>query len=668
MMLHEPEAACAPRPPTGRERANGPSQPAIYAGFTRRPRRGYLVPCPGTGESRTVLGRTLRGVSRLLVGAPIPTAREAHERLSKVKALAVFSNDALSSVAYGTEEILKVLVLAGAGALALNLPLSLAIVALLAIVVVSYRQTIGAYASGGGSYIVASDNLGTLPGLTAAAALLTDYVLTVCVSVAAGVAAITSLLPELLPYTVGLALGAVVLITLANLRGIREAGTIFAVPTYLFVGVMFLLIGVGLVRLATGGIVYVPPDSVKPAGTEALGLFLILSAFAQGCSAMTGVEAISNGVPAFKAPEAPNARKTTVWMGVLLGSMFLGMSYLVAQIGVQPAEDATVLSQLGRAVFGAGPVWWLLQVATALILVLAANTSFADLPRLASILAHNRFLPPLFQVRGGRLAFTTGITALALLSSVLLVVFHSSVDLLIPLFAIGVFASFTLSQAGMVVHWRKERGPNWRRSAAINGLGAMATGVVTLVIAVTKFAHGAWLVVVLIPLVASVFWAIRRHYARLAAARRPELPLDPTAVHARVVVPVADLGLPARQALAFGQAVAGGRSVTAVHVTERPEQAERFRAEWAACPQGSVQLEVIESPFRVLHALLVAYIDAVQAAHSDDTLVVVLPEYVPGHWWEHLLHRQTALRLKASLLSRPGVVVANVPYHLAAVA
>jgi len=666
MILTSPDAASPPHPSLGRDRANGGAEPAIYEGFTRRPRCGYLVPHDGAGGPTTRFGRALQGVSRFLVGAPIPTAREAYERLTKVKALAAFSNDALSSVAYGTEEVLKVLVLAGAGALMLNLPLSLAIVTLLAIVVVSYRQTIRAYPSGGGSYIVASDNLGTLPGLAAAASLLTDYVLTVCVSVAAGVAAITSLLPELLPYTVPISVGAVLVVTLVHLRGIRDSGTIFATPTYLFVGMMFLLIGVGLVRLVTGGMAYVPPESVKVPGTEALGLFLILSAFSQGCTAMTGVEAISNGVPAFKAPEAPNARKTTVWMGVLLGGMFLGMAYLVSQVGVMPAEDETVLSQLGRTVFGVGPLWWLLQISTALILILAANTSFADLPRLASILARDRFLPRLFEFRGGRLAFTAGIIALAVLSILLLVIFQSSVDLLIPLFAIGVFASFTLSQAGMVVHWRKERGPNWQRSAMINGLGAVATGIVTLVIAVTKFAHGAWLVVVLIPLLAGAFWAIRRHYARQAAARQPELPLDPTEVHARVVVPLADLGLPACQALAFSRALAGGRNVTAVHVTDSPERAERFRTEWEACPRGNAELEVIESPFRELKAPLLAYIDAVQAANPDDTLVVLLPEYVPGHWWEHLLHGQTALRLKASLLSHPRVVVANVPYHLAA--
>jgi amino acid transporter len=615
-----------------------------------------------------MLGRALQWVHRLVIGTPIATAHEATERLTKAKALAVFSSDALSSVAYATEEIMKVLVLVGAAALSLTLPISLAIVALLAIVVVSYRQTIRAYPSGGGSYIVASHNLGTLAGLTAAASLLLDYVLTVAVSIAAGVAAITSLVPDLLPYTVPLAVGAVAFIALANLRGLRESGTLFAVPAYLFVGLVFLLIGCGLVRVLTGGLEYTPPESALTPGSQALGLFLLLSAFAQGCTAMTGTEAISNGVPAFKAPESRNARGTIVWMGLLLGSMFLGLSVLATHLGVLPAADETVMSQLGRTIFGMGPLWWLLQIATALILILAANTSFADFPRLASILARDRFLPRPFEFRGGRLAFTAGVISLAGLAGLLVVIFQGSVDLLIPLYAVGVFASFTLSQAGMVVHWRRERTANWRRSAAVNGLGAVATGVVTLVIAVTKFAHGAWLVLLLIPLLIGLFWAIRRHYARLEAVRRPELPLDPAAVHARVVVPVADLGLPARQALAFARAVAGGRNVTAVHVTDRPEQAEQFRAEWEACPRGNVELEVIESPFRALKGPLLAYIDAVQAAHPEDTLMVLLPEYVPGHWWEHLLHGQTALRLKASLLSHPGVVVANVPYHLGAAA
>jgi amino acid transporter len=637
---------------------------ATHKGFTRL-RRGYLVPRAGTGEPTSSGGRLLQQVKHLLLGAPIPTARESHERLDKLRALAVFSSDALSSVAYGGEEIMKVLVLAGAGALSVTLPISAVIVALLAIVVLSYRQTIKAYPSGGGSYIVASDNLGMIPGLTAAGALLIDYVLTVSVSVAAGVAAITSMLPDLLPHAVPLTLAAVVLITVANLRGIRESGTIFAAPTYLFVGMMYLLIGVGLFKLMTGDFSYTPPPSAKAFGTEGLGVFLILRAFAQGCSAMTGTEAISNGVPAFKAPEAGNARATLVWMGVLLGSMFFGMNLLAMQMGILPATQETVLSQLGRVVFGEGPTYVVLQIATALILVLAANTSFADFPRLSSILARDRFLPRLFQFRGDRLAFTTGILALAVLSMVLLVVFNGSVDQLIPLYAVGVFASFTLSQSGMVVHWRRLRGPRWQRSAAINGLGAVATAIVTVVIAVTKFAEGAWLVILLIPLLIGMFYGIHRHYQRLERARRPETPLLPEEVVIRAVVPVADLGTPARQALAFARAIAcDDAHVVAVHVTDDLKAAEQLKRQWEEWEPG-VQMIIIESPFRSLTGPLLAYIDALKDSSPGDTITVILPEYVPSSWWEHLLHNQTALRLKAALLFHPGVVVANVPYHMA---
>ncbi|HEV7662419.1 MAG TPA: APC family permease, partial [Chloroflexota bacterium] len=472
---------------------------ATHKGFTRV-RQGYIVARPGYDTPTTTLGRVAHAFKHILLGTPIPTAREGHERLNKLRALAVFSSDALSSVAYGGEEIMKVLVLAGAGALSLTLPISIVIVVLLAIVVVSYRQTIRAYPSGGGSYIVASDNLGMLPGLTAAAALLIDYILTVSVSVAAGVAAITSMVPASLPYAVPIGVAAVALIMVANLRGIRESGTIFAAPTYVFVAMMYVLIGVGLWRLATGDFNYAPPPSVRPFAAEGLSVFLILRAFAQGCSAMTGTEAISNGVPAFKPPEASNARNTLVWMGVLLGSMFFGMNFVATNIGILPASDETILSQLGRVVFGKGPLYVLLQISTALILVLAANTSFADFPRLASILARDRFLPRLFQFRGDRLAFTSGILALAVLASVLLVVFNGSVDQLIPLYAIGVFASFTLSQTGMVRYWwhRRERGWPWRLAA--NSVGGMTTGVVLVVVLISKFRDGAWLVVECLPI------------------------------------------------------------------------------------------------------------------------------------------------------------------------
>ncbi len=637
---------------------------ATHKGFTRL-RRGYLVPRPGTGEPTSPLGRALQRLKHAVLGLPIPTALESHERLTKVKALAVFSSDALSSVAYASEEIMKVLILAGVGALSLTLPISGVIVVLLAIVVVSYRQTIKAYPNGGGSYIVASDNLGMLPGLTAAAALMVDYVLTVSVSIASGVAQITSLVPEWLPYTVPMTVGAVLLIVLANLRGIRESGNIFAAPTYAFVLLMYVLIGVGLYRLATGAVTYVPPDSVLQPGGQAIGLFLLLSAFSQGCTAMTGTEAISNGVPAFKPPEAVNARTTLVWMGILLGTMFLGLSYLATHLGVLPAVEETVISQIGRTVFNGGYLWWALQVATAAILVLAANTSFADFPRLSSILGRDRFLPRVFQFRGDRLAFTTGIVALAVLAIALLVIFGGSVDHLIPLYAVGVFTSFTLSQAGMVVHWRKERGPHWQRSAAINGLGAVATGIVTLVVAVTKFEHGAWLVVLLIPLLIGLFYAIHVHYRRLESARRAETPLVPEEVTIRAVVPIADLGIQARQALAYARAIVPDDGhVVAVHITDDVAEAERMRRQWEEWQPG-VELILIESPFRSLTGPLLAYVDALRETYPDDTLTVVLPELVPSHWWEHLLHNQTAFRIKAALLFHPGVVVTSVPYHLA---
>lgn len=637
---------------------------ATHRGFTRIG-KNYLVPRPGTGDPATGVGRVMQRCKRFILGSPIPTASEVHERLNKIRALAVFSSDALSSVAYATEEIMKVLVLAGAGLLYLTMPIAIVIVALLAIIVISYRQTIRAYPKGGGSYIVASQNLGTIPGLTAASALMTDYVLTVAVSSAAGVAAVTSLFPELLGYTTELSVGAVVLLSLANLRGLREAGTIFALPTYTFVVVMYVLIVYGLYRIFLGGgVTYVPPPSATQPGSEALGLFLLLSAFAQGCTAMTGTEAISDGVLAFKPPEADNARKTLLSMGLILGTMFLGMSYLATQLNVLPSTEETVLSQIGRTIFGEGPMWVLLQLATALILVLAANTAFADFPRLGFFLARDRFLPRLFKFRGDRLAFTAGIVLLAGLAITLLIIFHGNLDSLIPLYAVGVFTSFTLSQAGMVAHWRKTREPGWRKSAALNGLGMIATAVVTLVIASTKFVHGAWMVVILIPLLISLLYGIHTHYVRLEGTRRAETPLLPEEILPRFVVPIAELNVPARQALAYARALApDDQHVIAVHVTDDAEEAAELQSQWYTWQPG-IQLVIIESPYRSLAGPLLAYIDALQETHPKDTITVVLPEYVPSHWWEHMLHNQTALRLKAALLFHPGVVVTNVPYHV----
>ncbi len=634
---------------------------ATHRAFRRQP-RGFLVPRPHVTEPRSGLGRKWLAAKRLLIGPPIATAHEMQERLTKVKALAVFSSDALSSVAYATEEIMRVLVPVGAGALALTLPISAVIVLLLAIVVMSYQQTIRAYPSGGGSYIVASDNLGTLPGLVAAAALLIDYVLTVSVSIAAGADALVSAFEGLAPYKLALTVGAVALITLGNLRGIRESGSIFAAPTYVFIASMLGLIAVGLFQVASGTAQIAAPVAAEGGG-QPLTVFLLLAAFAQGCTAMTGTEAISNGVPAFKPPESRNARVTLIWMGVLLGVMFIGTSFLATRLGVtpDPTETETVVSQIARGVVGVGPFYYVLQFATALILVLAANTSFADFPRLASILARDRFMPSQFAFRGDRLAFTTGIVALAVLAAALLVAFGGSVNALIPLYAVGVFTSFTLSQAGMVVHWRRVGGTGAHRSMLINGLGAVATGVVTAVIAVTKFSHGAWMVIVLIPILIWLFLTIHRHYRAAERQLMAETPIRPEAVRPRAIVPVVGLNLPARQALALARALTP--HATALYVAQSAEEGERLRSEWLE-EHVAVPLAIIESPYRSLIGPILAFIDAVRQSHPDDTLMVILPEFVPSHWWEHFLHNQTAFRLKAALLFRPGVVLVNVPYHM----
>ncbi len=644
---------------------------ATHKGFTRV-RRGYLVPRPGTGGPTSPLGRGLQRAKRLLLGRPFATAEEPHERVSVFTGLAVFASDNISSSAYATEEIMRVLVLAGAGALALTMPITAVIVVVLAIVVTSYQQTIRAYPSGGGSYIVASDNLGPLAGLTAAGALLTDYVLTVSVSIAAGVAALTSIFPGLFAFRVSVAVAFVVLLTLGNLRGIRESGTIFTAPTYVYLVSIFGLLGYGLFRFATGTLpVYEPPPGwLRPEGGQALSLFLILRAFSSGSVALTGTEAVSNGVPAFQPPEPKHAQRVLILMGSFFGLIFLGISFLAGQLGIipDPTEEETVISQLTSALVGAGsPAHYLVQISTALLLVLAANTAFADFPRLSSILARDRYLPRVFQFRGDRLAFTGGILLLAAIASVLIVAFEGSVTNLIPLYTVGVFVAFTLSQSGMVRHWWKlrtqERG--WRRRAAINGLGALTTGIVAVEVGVSKFALGAWMVMVLVPILIGMMWAIHHHYQRLERARRAETPLAPDEVTIRAVVPIADLGVQARQALAYARAVTrDDEHVVAVHVTDDVPAAERLHRAWEEWQPG-IELILIESPYRSLTGPLLAYVDALRETYPDDTLTVVLPEFVPSHWWEHLLHNQTAFRIKAALLFHPGLVVTSVPYHLA---
>jgi len=627
---------------------------------------GIIAPRRGVGESRTPVGRGIAALKRAIIGAPIPSADELSERVSVPRGLAIFASDNISSSAYATEEIMRVVILAGAAALTLTMPLTLAIVAVLVIVVISDRRVISAYPAGGGSYTVAHENLGPLAGLVAAAALLTDYVLTVAVSVSAGVAALTSAFPELFPWRVELALLVVVLMTLVNLRGIRESGRIFTLPTYVYVMSVLGLLAIGLARAVSGTLPpYVPPPEWLTAhAAEPLTLLLILRAFASGSVALTGVEAVSNGVPAFRPPEVRNAQLALVAMAVIFVTLFLGIGYLGGQLGLvpDPNEVQTVNSQLARALVGEGWFYYVLQFSTTLVLALAANTAYNGFPRLASILAQDRYLPRQFSFRGDRLAFSSGIGVLAVLAAALIWAYQGSVTGLIPLYTVGVFIAFTLNQSGLVRRWWRLRPPNWRLSLAVNATGAIATGAVALVIGVSKFALGAWMVLLLMPLLVGVMWGIHLHYRRMSQASQPETPLDPEAVHLRVVVPVANVELPARQALAYALAIAPPERVVAVHVTDDEASAQRFRQTWQE-RAFAAPLVIIESPFRSLTGPLLAYIDAVRETHPNDTLTVVFPEYVPGHWWEHLLHNQTALRLKASLLFRPGVVVSSIPYH-----
>ena len=630
---------------------------------------GQLIASEKTIGSRTGWQGAVRGLRTVLIGRPISSEREEHERLTKVKALAVFSSDNISSSAYGPEEIMRVLALVGAGALSLTLPLASMIIVMLAIVSMSYRQTIKAYPKGASSYIVASDNLGDRAGILAASALLIGYVVTVAVSVAAGVLAMTSIMPELYGWRVTIGVVMVVLLMLGNLRGIRESGTIFMAPTYLYVALMLGIIGYGVFQSLTGSLaVYQAPPGWSAAlqdSTQALGLFLILRAFSQGAVALTGVEAISDGVPAFKPPEWRNARTTLTWAALIFGVLFVGIAYLVVVIGIvpDPSQQQTVLSQLVRHLVGSGPLLILAQVATALLLVLAANTSFADFPRLSSFLARDGFLPRQFAFRGERLAFTTGIVFLAGLAILLLIVFQGSVTGLIPLYTLGVFVAFTLSQAGMLTRWYRRREDGWRRGAIINGLGALTTFVVMLVVGTSNFLQGAWLVVVLVPIMMLLLTAIRHHYrvveGEVALDRIPEG--REVAVKPIVIIPVARMDRPALAAIAFANSISD--SPTAVHITNEPETAAALRDHWPEWA-GKTELVVVESPYRALVGPLLRYMDALQAQDPDRPILVVLSEVLPRHWWEYFLHNQTALRLKLRLFVRRGTIVADVPYHL----
>jgi amino acid transporter len=626
-----------------------------------------------------------RSLSHWFIGRPLQTADAPHQTIGKAIGLAVFAADALSSTAYATQESLGVLAAAGTIALGYVFPVALAIVALLTIVTISYEQTIHAYPGGGGAYIVARDNLGELPAQTAGAALLTDYVLTVAVSVSSGIAQIVSAYPSLFHYRVWLAVGAVLFIMLVNLRGVKESGAFFALPAYFFVGMMFLNVGIGLVRYLTGTLAPVvsPPVASVATAVTAITPFLLLHAFANGTSALTGVEAISNGITAFKEPRSRNAGITLIWMSVILGSLFLGISFLTGRISAVFSEHETVISQLSRTVAdGRGPIYLATIWATTIILIMAANTAFADFPRLGALHAGDGFLPRQLTFRGSRLVYSNGIVSLAVIACTLIVVFQASVTRLIPLYAIGVFASFTLSQAGMARRWWKighlqpgeeirERGSvlryesSWRFRMLVNGLGSLATATVAIVFATTKFLDGAWIVLVLTPVLVLVFFSIHRHYREVARELSLEGFSGSPVRHARhrVIMPISGMHQGTLEGLHYARLLSD--DVTAVIVSMDPAETEKVQKKWLLWGEGT-RLVVLDSPYRLLVEPLLRYLQGIlDSRQPNETITIVVPQFIPARGWQNALHMRTAEVLRSELLSRSGVVVTDVPYHLA---
>jgi amino acid transporter len=606
--------------------------------------------------------RSRLSLKRILLGSPLRTTELHEQRLRKLAALPVFSSDALSSSAYATDEILIALAVGGSAMLYLSVPAAICIVLLLTIVVTSYAQTVHAYPSGGGAYIVARENLGVTPGLVAAAALLIDYILTVAVSTAAGIAAITSAVPTLYPHRVLLCVTAIFIVLLGNLRGVRESAKLFGIPVYGFVFSAYLLILFGLYKAVLTGGGGAPQGPQFEAAAQVPLVFLFLRAFASGCAALTGVEAISNGVQAFRPPVSRNAAITLFWMAGLLGTLVIGITFLAHWYGIAPHEGETIVSQINRAVFGRGFIYYVIQIATMLILLLAANTSFADFPRLSSILAKDRFAPRQLANLGDRLVFSNGAIVLAAAAILLIVLFNGQVHALMPLYMIGVFLSFTLSQSGMVLHWYRstERGRSWRM--ALNALGALTTLVVLGVVAWVKFRAGAWVVVLAIPVVVLLFRKTRGHYFQATTQLSLADYERPRAARHTVLVPVSPV--PNKVVLtAVEYAKSISKDVIAVTVNVDDKQADELRDMWKRFVDD-VPLIVLASPYRSVLQPLLRFIDEVEDLRRDDKLTVVLPEFVPARWWHNLLHNQTSLMLKGALLFRPGIVVTSVPHHL----
>lgn len=625
-----------------------------------------------------------RSLSHWLIGRPLQTADAPHQTIGKAVGLAVFASDALSSTAYATQEIMVILAVAGTMAFGYVFPISIAIVILMAIVTISYEQTIHAYPGGGGAYIVARDNLGELPAQIAGAALLTDYILTVAVSISAGVAQIVSAYPQFFPYRVGVAVTAVLMIMLINLRGVKESGIAFSIPTYFFVVMMFVTVGTGIFRYATGtlGVVVDPPHLEDLGIAAAITPFLILHAVSSGTAALTGIEAISNGITAFKEPRSRNAGITLLWMAGILATLFLSISFLATHIDAIPSETETVISQLGRTVFdGRGALYLMVISATTVILIMAANTAFADFPRLSALAAVDRFLPRQLTFRGSRLVYSNGIVTLAVIASLLIIIFRASVSLLIPLYAIGVFLSFTLSQTGMARRWHKigqlkegeeviEPGSvlrydkGWHFKMFINGFGAVCTAIVMLIFAVTKFTEGAWVVLIIIPALVKIFFTIHHHYKDLAS----HLTLDEFSGlparqgRHRVIMPVSGIHQGTMEALRYAKLLSD--DVTAVHVSMDPEETEKVQKRWKTWGEGT-RLVILDSPFRLFIEPLLKYIEEIiDHRQPNETITIVVPQFIPSQRWHNALHMRTANFLRQELLSKPGVVVTDVPYHV----
>jgi amino acid transporter len=641
-----------------------------HAPYFRYAGPNQLVAREAASQPRTPLGRAIARTRAVVFGRPLATEAEIEERLSKRKALAIFSSDAISSSAYATEEILRVLILGGAAALLLSVEVAIAIALLLTVVALSYRQVCRAYPNGGGAYVVARTNLAPIFGLIAAASLLIDYVMTVAVSTAAAIAQIQSIIPAAYDYRILIAGVSIALITVANLRGLRESGNIFAVPTYLFVGLALAIVAIGVTQVVTGTVTPVPvPEDAVPLGTEVVGVLLLLKAFAGGSVALTGVEAIANGVPAFKPPEARNAANTMSVMAVLLGILFVGLTIVAVNYGLRPTEEggASIVAMAASATFGVGsPLVYVFAVSTALILFLAANTSFNAFPRLAAILAEDGYMPRQFAFRGDRLAYSWGIVLLAAIAFGLLWAFDGDTHALIPLYSVGVFLCFTLSQTGMVRHWLRVREPGWRWRLSINAGGGVLTGVVLAIVVYEKFEAGAYLVVILVPLLVAMMAFIHRQYASAGRelAVRSETVFAPPHREERVIVPIPGLDRAALQAINVARSI--DDDVRAVFISDDADAAADLRVRFERQVPG-VPLVVVESPYRALAGPLLAYLDVLDLAWPPDKdapiTFVVIPEYVARSWWERILYNQSAKRLRTTLLGRPHTVVVNVPYR-----